>query len=193
MVFLLSALCQDETQLWRFVDAGGLDLLAQVFDPENAGSDGRDRLRGKIANFMLDHLFQIHEKATEHSSSEHENKEINEGSDVDLDLDSWVMVNENILSSMEAGRSSDRRATKKPSQKPDSAESSAAKPFYIADVFKPWCSLLEKSSRKLSDRNGKDTEKARAYENIEAAQHALDVKLSLYGCSCSGDSEPKPT
>lgn len=59
IVFLLSALCQDPKQLAAFADADGLRILLTVFDVEHAGQDERDKLRGKIANFMLDHLDRL--------------------------------------------------------------------------------------------------------------------------------------
>lgn len=59
VVFLLSALCQDPGQLARFADAGGLEVLLRVFDVERVGQDERDKLRGKIANFVLDHLDRL--------------------------------------------------------------------------------------------------------------------------------------
>lgn len=163
MVFLLSALCQDETQLWKFVDAGGLGLLAQVFDAENAGSDGKDRLRGKIANFMIDRLLQLDETTRKLSPLNRELDEKQQKPDFDMDLentDSWVMINDNILSSTEAA--------------------SETRSLGVADIFKPWCPLFEKSTRKLSGR-GSDTESARAHENIQNAQVALVKKLDFYG------------
>lgn len=168
MVFLLSALCQDETQLWKFVDAGGLDLLAHLFDAENAGSDEKDRLRGKIANFMVDRLLQLEETTRKLPSPKRDDREKEEAPELALDLantDSWVMINDSILSSTDAA--------------------SEKGPFGGAGRFKPWCLLFEKSFRKLSGR-GANTESARAYESIQNAQVALERKLDFYGCGCSG-------
>lgn len=176
MVFLLSALCQDETQLWQFVEAGGLDILAKVFDPDNAGSDEKDRLRGKIANFMLDHLFQIPERHCLFERPEH----AGEGSGTDKQLgpssdceheDSWVMIDKKIISSMQAQRTTDSVSQKGEASHP------------VADVFSPWCSLFGKSSQVLSNA-AKDTEKATASENIYDAQRSLMKKMNLYGHDC---------
>lgn len=167
MVFLLSALCQDETQLWNFVDAGGLDLLARVFDAENAGSDDKDRLRGKIANFMVDRLLQL-EGTRNLPSPKRDDGEREEEPELELDLektDSWVMINDSILSSTDAA--------------------SEMGSVGVAGRFKPWCLLFEKSFRKLSGR-GANTESARAYESVQNAQVALEKKLDFYGCGCSG-------
>lgn len=167
MVFLLSALCQDETQLWKFVDDGGLGLLAQVFDAENAGSDGKDRLRGKIANFMVDRLLQLDETTSKPAHLNREDSERQQEQEFDMDpakTDSWVMINDNILSSTEAASGTDS--------------------FRVAGTFKPWCHLFEKSLHRLSGR-GANTESARAYENIQDAQVALDKKLDFYVRGCS--------
>ena len=59
-MYLLSALCKDQTQLMRFMNKGGMDILLNVFDAESAGLDGKDHLRLKIANFVLDHFLQPH-------------------------------------------------------------------------------------------------------------------------------------
>lgn len=61
VVFLLSALCQDPRQLARFANAGGLEILLRVFDVEHVGQDERDKLRGKIANFVVDHIDQLND------------------------------------------------------------------------------------------------------------------------------------
>lgn len=171
MIFLLSALCQDETQLWKFVQSGGLDLLAQVFDADNTGDDGRDRLRGKIANFMLDRLLQFDTSATEHLS-EGRHKQTEEEPDVAADLkndDSWVMIDKKTLSTMQV--------------------SLDPPPVLMTRIFRPWCSLFEKSSRKLSGQNEHDSGAARARENIKNAHEALEKKISFYGCGCQDNCE----
>ncbi|MCJ1470835.1 hypothetical protein MMC07_009482 [Pseudocyphellaria aurata] len=171
MVFLLSALCQDETQLWKLVDARGLDLLAQVFDAENAGSDGNDRLRGKIANFMVDRLLQLDETTKKPWPLSQDDGERQKEPELDMSseiTDSWVMIHDNMRL-----------------RSPEEADSETGF-TWVADLFKPWCLLFEKSSRQLSGR-GADNESARAHENIHDAQVALDRKLNFYGSGCSGD------
>lgn len=171
MIFLLSALCQDEEQLWNFVKSGGLDILAQVFDADNAGDDGKDRLRGKIANFMLDRLLQLDPSTNEHSSEENGDKRSKEEPEIDPNLgneDSWVMINKNTLPTMQ--------------------EDSDPRPLQIARIFRPWCSWFERSSCKLSDQ-AKNPETIRARENIVSAQMALETKIGYYGCGCEQDCE----
>lgn len=177
MVFLLSALCQDETQLWQFVDAGGLDILAKVFDPDNAGSDEKDRLRGKIANFMLDHFFQIPERdclferpADHAGEGSVADKQLGSGLDCERE-DSWVLIDRKLISSMQAQGATDSVLQKGEASHP------------VADIFSPWCSLFSKSSQALS-RAEKDTERATASENIFDAQRSLMRKMNLYGRDC---------
>lgn len=59
VVFLLSALCQDPEQLEAFVEKDGLGILLKLFNVSNIGQDDHDKLRSRIANFVLDHLYQF--------------------------------------------------------------------------------------------------------------------------------------
>lgn len=58
-VFLLHALCQDPKQLAEFANLGGMPLLLRVLNSDGAGQDDKDKLRGKIANFIVDYLDQL--------------------------------------------------------------------------------------------------------------------------------------
>lgn len=87
-VFLLSALCQDPKQLEMFVNAGGLQVLLDVFDYEHAGQDDRDKLRGKIANFIHDYAENINELAAK-AVETHVEKDEADGVGQDED---WVLV-----------------------------------------------------------------------------------------------------
>ncbi|KAI4211251.1 MAG: hypothetical protein LQ351_005935 [Letrouitia transgressa] len=58
MIFLLSALCQNQTQLARFIKSDGTNLLIHVFDAQSAGRDNKDKLRWKISNFLSDRFLQ---------------------------------------------------------------------------------------------------------------------------------------
>lgn len=202
MVFLLSALCQDENQLWQFVEAGGLDILAKLFDPDNTGSDEKDRLRGKIANFMLDHLFQIPERhclferaaaaadfsGAEESAAADNNKPLKSGSLDCVNEDSWVLIDKKIISSMQAqGTTTTIEDDDSVLQKGEEASSQSHHP--VADIFSPWCSLFSKSSQALNGRAEKkgtttSLETATASENILDAQRSLRRKMNLYGREC---------
>ena len=58
-VFLLHALCQDPKQLAEFANSGGMPLLLRILNVDAAGQDDKDKLRGKIANFVVDYLDQL--------------------------------------------------------------------------------------------------------------------------------------
>lgn len=61
LVFLLSAMCQDPAQIARFEGQEGLSILLKAYDADHLGSGTKDKLRGKIANFLLDHfMFESH-------------------------------------------------------------------------------------------------------------------------------------
>jgi len=115
VVFLLSALCQDPQQLARFANAGGLEILLRVFDVEHVGQDERDKLRGKIANFVLDHLDQLDDvvavaegrKATEALVEE---EELNRYQKDDGD---WVVVDHLEASPEAKANTFNRRAFRK--------------------------------------------------------------------------------
>lgn len=180
MVFLLSALCQDEKQLWKFVQAGGLDLLAEVFDAENAGSDERDRLRGKIANLMFDRFLQL-ETSIDGPSLVDEKRQGDQGGQGETHGDSplegedaWVMINEKKLSSMQATVHNRQTPTHDGS-------------FRFTSLFKPWCALFKKSLFRLRNHSTSDPEAAKAHENIRNAQLALKTKLDHYGGGCQQD------
>lgn len=171
MVFLLSALCQDETQLWQFVEAGGLNILAKLFDPDNAGSDEKDRLRGKIANFMLDHLFQIPETdCLFERKGSGTDEQSGAGADCEHE-DSWIMIDKKLISPIQAQRTTDSVSQKGETSHP------------VADIFSPWCTYFGKSFEAMN-KAGKDTETATALENINDAQRSLVKKMKLYGRDC---------
>ena len=56
-VVLLSQLCQDTEQLRIFVHSGGLTTLFDLFAPEKmTPDDGKDKFRGRVANFIYDRV-----------------------------------------------------------------------------------------------------------------------------------------
>ena len=85
MMFLLSSLCQDPTQLQAFLDAGGVELLIKTFNAEPQAVDDRDKLRKKVTHFVLDHLMPTAE--TESPASEYDS--LKERSDPDAE---WTMI-----------------------------------------------------------------------------------------------------
>jgi hypothetical protein len=168
MVFLLSGLCQDETQMRKFLDAGGLDLLARLFDAENTAADERDRLRGKIANFLLDNFLQIGITATSSGISHPENANVEGHHEVPSQLekeDSWVKL---------------ERENEKQVNGPDSESD----PSGLQRNLMRWCPLFKTSSTKLKSKSEVDPTTARALENIQDAHIALEKKLEADGHNC---------
>ena len=89
-VFLLSSLCQDQDQLARFVNAGGVEALLQVFEAANGLGPEEDKLRGKIANFILDHVVDL-DLAAPSAKTTHVDG-TGTGSKPSNPDDSWVLV-----------------------------------------------------------------------------------------------------
>lgn len=166
LVYLLSALCQDEAYLWKFVKEDGLDMLMTVFNADKAGQDGRDRLRGKIANFILDHFLQP--DSFDMSGKQPENTRQTSESEVDSNLDhedSWIFSNADGVYEW-------ARDTK-----------SQSKYQNMADVLKPWCSAFSGS---LSgwEKWQKTFAPTDEVDNVQEAHRALEAKLNSFGCSC---------
>ena len=91
-IYLLSALSQDPAQLLKFIDADGMDLLFNIYDVDGAGHDDRDKLRIKVANFLLDHLLQD-QVFPESDNQVHPQKK--QGTDAENDAEdeeSWVVI-----------------------------------------------------------------------------------------------------
>lgn len=166
MVFLLSGLCQDEAQMRRFLDAGGLDLLAKLFDAENAGVDERDRLRGKIANFIFDNFMQI-DATTEDFGTSNQNIETDANAqEFQSYLDKeepWVNLEAEDAKPVNAAKLETNRGN-------------------LERDLKPWFHLFEKSINKIEGKNKSETNSmtAGALENIHSAHLALKKKLKAH-------------
>ena len=92
-VFLLSSLCQDQSQLVKFVNMGGLEILIEVFRHGDISQPHHDKLRGKIANFIFDHisnLDQVGLKAEQAENSPH--LDVSADAPTTADDDDWVVV-----------------------------------------------------------------------------------------------------
>ncbi|MCJ1474274.1 hypothetical protein MMC13_002932 [Lambiella insularis] len=155
-VYLLSALLQDSTHFWKFVNSDGLETLKVIFDPEQAGKDGKDRLRGKIANFVLDHFLQQDslaktQKAPDDFPTEQE--------------DAWVFPNPS-----EVEGSYQWPHDKNPT----------FSPFNLIEKFHPWCSVLKTSIKAWKSAKSRPS----AFENVEEAHEALKEKLDALGRDC---------
>ena len=176
MVFLLSGLCQDEAQMRKFLDAGGLDLLAKLFDAENAGTDERDRLRGKIANFIFDNFLQI-DATTENLGTSNQDIEIDVNAhEFKSHLDKeepWVKLEAENDKSVNAAESETKQGN-------------------LEGDLKRWRHLFEKSLTQIEGRSKSETNSmtAGALENIRSAHLALKEKLGEHS-SFLQDREPE--
>ena len=92
-VFLLSSLCQDQNQLVKFVNMGGLKILIDVFRDGDISQPDHDKLRGKIANFIFDHIVGLDQVALRVGEAEHSpNLEVSTNTQSPVDDDEWVVV-----------------------------------------------------------------------------------------------------
>lgn len=162
MVFLLSGLCRHEAQMQRFLNSGGLEILAEVFDADKVGTDRRDRLRGKIANFLLDHFLQSDEVPRGSSVDKVDETSIESEAESHFDNeDPWVIFNEN---------DKDEEIRKK--------QDFPTKSKSLAQHLKPWYSLFENSSLRLGDKSETHPEANRALESIKEVLILLKEKLN---------------
>ena len=162
-VYLLSALCQDRTHLWKFVKGDGLATLLTVFDASKAGRDSRDRLRGKIANFVLDHFLQQDSL----TKTGRETTVAPAAAAVDPQReyeDQWVS-----LSALDIDGTYQWPHEEHPRLS-----------FNMAMKLEPWCTAFTTSLKAWKDGKAK----LLAVENVEKAQEALEKKLHDFGCSC---------
>ncbi|KAI4266494.1 MAG: hypothetical protein L6R38_008704 [Xanthoria sp. 2 TBL-2021] len=101
MMFLLSSLCQDQTQLQAFLDAGGVELLMKTFNAEPMAVEDRDRLQKKVTHFVLDHLMPT----AETNSQANDTDSFQEGSDPDAE---WTMIQLRQLAERYPSRQKDK-------------------------------------------------------------------------------------
>ena len=156
-VFLLSALCQDPKQLSGFAQSDGLHILLRVFDVEHAGQDERDKLRGKIANFVLDYLDQLDDvaakveerKAAEALAEKEENNRFQQ------DDGEWVVVH-------------NRRGMSGP--KDDDFNKG-----FLENLLKDWKDVFGKSIEKMSSSHEKSG--SAALESLVEAHAAVSKRL----------------
>lgn len=164
MIFLLSGLCQDEVQLKKFANDGGLELLEKLFNVDKMGIDERDKLRGKILNFMVDHFLQFDEALNVLPVGKGEQTVMDMEVDSHLDNeDSWVMFDQ------------------------DDVKEKYMASKVITKKLKPWCSIFEKGAAGLINKIDDDPQAARTFENLNEAHSALEKKLNAHGCGCLQD------
>ena len=168
-MYLLSALCKDRTQLMHFINGDGMEILLSVFDAEHAGSDGKDRLRLKVANFVLDHFLQPN--LTKEAGTEGLIQQAIPEDEVETKLeheDPWIM------------------ATASEDIPPKLTNSERKDP---TKLLKPWC-LAFSSSISNWQLNMNDSDTSIAVRDMHEVHAALEQKLAEYGCSCEEDCNP---
>ena len=173
-VFLLSALSQEPVLVWNFVKVGGLDLLVQVYEAEQTGQDGKDRLRGKIANFLLDHFSQVNDHVGGYDSTHvSEEKKVDEELESFLEKeDPWIMPNNRDDSIV---------------LRQDSEAEEMLSHQNVIRGLKSWCSALRTSLRKWGSK-GQESDSASASESVQEAYMLLQEKLEAHGYSCDQDA-----
>lgn len=168
LVYLLSALCQNQTQLLAFIRSDGSSILHTLYDAENTNKATTDRLKQKISNFILDHFLQKDSlqdliAAASAKPSKHQKKSA-------LIDEPWIIIN---------------------TPKVPSAATTKAPPrtFNLRIELRRWCKPFS-TSLKIWEKNsgsaaaaGKESEVAR--EHVQEAFVALDAKLKTIGCSCA--------
>ena len=160
LVYLLSELCQDDVQLLKFLKADGLNLLRTIYNSKHASKDDRDRLRQKIANFVLDHFLQ--EDSLQGLKTSRQQSERFSGKQTHEDPRILVENNGNL-----------QQADLQPSSKMRN----------MATSLYSWCSTFSESLGKWEKADGSG-ERADAEEHVREAHVALKKKLKAYGCSC---------
>ena len=172
-IYLLSELCQNQAYLWKFIGNDGLNILLTVFNAETADRNGpRDKLRGKISNFILDHFLQ--QDSFPRAATRLKSKDLTSDEEVDSSLKHeghWVLIGD-------AGGIYEwpHRAPSRPEYK------------NMAEVLKPWCGAFSNRLNIWSDLEGKSGPVGAA-EQVQEAHTALEKKLEEFGCSCKMDCD----
>lgn len=150
-VFLLSTLCQDQSQLIKFVNAEGLMILLRAFQLNQLGDididqPDHDKLRGKIANFIFDHLTAIDLSTAQPMESVHEPK-------MEMDSDAYPSTDDDDVWTV----------VETPKDKTD--------PVHVQSHLLEWERELEKASGDLGRK--RNHESATALESVDNAKRAL--------------------
>ncbi|KAI4153682.1 MAG: hypothetical protein LQ340_002165, partial [Diploschistes diacapsis] len=185
LVYLLSALCQDRTQLANFVRADGLDILRSIYDANNSalgiGDEARDRLKQKVSNFVLDHFLTedslqgVRRLPPNRPSSVPDASGSKKKQQAVGDDSAWILVES---PGVDCGDSAMQSVRTKDVQRNMAAE-----------IF-PWCNSFRQSLENWGvgaggeDKTVPETEKSTAQEHVEEAYGALGRKLAGWGCGC---------
>ena len=165
-VYLLSTLCQDHRQLQRFMHADGMDILLKIFDTEHVGEDAKDRLRLKVANFVLDHFLQPDLSGT---VPDEEIQKPGMKDEIPTNLeneDSWILMT----------------VPKDTPSNPKKGDS-RTKHNRLVEVLKPWCEAFYTTISTWSHYES-DKLASTAVSELSGTHTALERKLSEHGSSC---------
>ena len=167
-IYFLSALCQDQTQLMNFVNADGMEILLNIFDAENTGSDGKDRLRLKIANFVLDHFLQADPANAMFEQQRSKGRTADGEAESKLEHeDSWVIT-----------------TTPKEAHTGSSGDDLQSQGRTPVQILKPWCAAFSTSITRWTERK-RDQETPIIVKDVEEVRIVLQRKLAALGNDCS--------
>lgn len=170
IMYLLSALSQDQAQLLKFIKADGMSILLNLFDGKNAGLDEKDRIRLKIANFVLDYFLQpeldpmVNTSGTIISASD--SKEIVSKL---ASEDTWEIVDKPDDSAIKTDARSTHSVYSKSTQ-----------------IIRPWCCAFRQSLSTWKNNNDHSSVHIE-YDGVQEAYATLKKKLRSYGSSCEED------
>lgn len=154
LVYLLSAMCQDPAQITQFEEQEGLAILLKAYDADHVGLDAKDKLRGKIANFLMDHVMP-----DSHVGNSANEDSINAG-----------LEKEDITPILDSPGSAPH---KHPSAKGDTRSSSAPS----VEHWKPWLTAFRRSLEERKSRNN-EREMTDAIESVQEAYLKLQKDLA---------------
>lgn len=180
MVFLLSGLCQDPSQLSKFLNFGGLEVLHSIFhkDTLNISSDGK--IQAKIANFILDHFLQTDgdTKPLAYKKTVTEPGRTQGMTSDEKNLDEEAKISQEVESKLD-GEDPWVLANEDKEQKHGQEESDMKMQREMARVLQPWCSVFPQGMYQ-AEKAGT----VNIFADIERAHSALERMLDANGCSC---------
>ncbi|MCJ1300792.1 hypothetical protein MMC08_003591 [Hypocenomyce scalaris] len=160
LMYLLSAMCQDSAQFERFEHLDGFYTLLRTYDADHVGTDAKNKLRGKIANFLLDHFMPNSHLET--LTNENSNSAGVEEEEIAVILDSGNPTLQHDIS-----HETDTRSRSVPSM----------------TRWKPWLAAFTKSLDEWKSRSS-EPEIADAIQSVQDAHLALQKNLAAYGKGC---------
>lgn len=185
MVFLLSGLCQDPSQLSRFVDAGGLNALRDIFYKDIATPYSDDKIQAKIANFILDHFLQIDEdkKPSAGKKTVSEPGRFHATTSDEKHLVEEAKATQEFVSKLEGEDSWVLTSKPGDNEKDHLREEITTKTGRkMAQILQPWCLAFPQAMYEPKHGGA-----VNVLEDIEQADSALKRMLEANGCSCDKD------